>query len=105
DSDFYKTVVANQWEPSKKRQDAFNVYNKQFPGSLNLNIPIQDIDDTYFKDTPIHMIVGGFPCFVAGTLVLTYDGYQPIETIPQGTLVLTHTNTYKKVKVSMKKLR
>lgn len=105
DSDFYKTVMANQWEPSKKRQDAFNVYNKQFPGSLNLNIPIQDIDDTYFKDTPIHMIVGGFPCFVAGTLVLTDKGYQPIETITQGTLVLTHTNTYKKVKVSMKKLQ
>lgn len=105
DSEFYKTVMANQWEPSKKRQDAFNVYNKQFPDSLNLNIPIQDIDDTYFKDTPIHMIVGGFPCFVAGTLVLTDKGYQPIETIPQGTLVLTHTNTYKKVKVAMKKLR
>lgn len=105
DSEFYKTVMANQWEPSKKRQDAFNIYNKQFPDSLNLNIPIQDIDDTYFKDTPIHMIVGGFPCFVAGTLVLTDKGYQPIETIPQGTLVLTHTNTYKKVKVAMKKLR
>lgn len=105
DSEFYTTVMANQWEPSRKRQDAFNVYNKQFPDSLNLNIPIQDIDDTYFKDTPIHMIVGGFPCFVAGTLVLTDKGYQPIETIPQGTLVLTHTNTYKKVKVAMKKLR
>lgn len=30
DSYVFKTVWANQWEPSRKRQDAFNCYVKNF---------------------------------------------------------------------------
>jgi len=42
-----------------------------------------------------------FPCFVEGTLVLTLDGYKPIEEVTTNDLVLTHTNTYQKVKKTM----
>jgi site-specific DNA-cytosine methylase len=38
-----------------------------------------------------------FPCFVEGTLVLTKDGYKPIEQIMLDDYVLTHKNRYKKV--------
>lgn len=38
-----------------------------------------------------------FPCFIAGTLVLTNKGYKNIEDIKEGDMVLTHTNTYQKV--------
>lgn len=38
-----------------------------------------------------------FPCFVAGTLILTDNGYKPIENIEVGDMVLTHTNQYKRV--------
>lgn len=38
-----------------------------------------------------------FPCFIEGTLVLTSNGYKPIEDITENDYVLTHTNTYQKV--------
>ena len=37
------------------------------------------------------------PCFVEGTLVLTKNGYKPIEDITFSDEVLTHTNTFHKV--------
>lgn len=37
------------------------------------------------------------PCFVEGTLVLTKNGYKPIEDITLSDEVLTHTNTFHKV--------
>lgn len=38
-----------------------------------------------------------FPCFVAGTLVMTEDGYKNIEDIATGDRVITHNNRFKKV--------
>ncbi|MEP9852960.1 DNA (cytosine-5-)-methyltransferase [Staphylococcus aureus] len=58
----FKTKWANQWEPSRKSQDAFEVYDFQFPDSENLNINIEDITDETFKNMDADIIVGGFPC-------------------------------------------
>lgn len=38
-----------------------------------------------------------FPCFVAGTLVLTNQGFKHIEDITSEDYVLTHTNNFRKV--------
>lgn len=46
---------------------------------------------------PFNMICGGSPCFVEGTLVLTEDGYKPIESIRVGEKVLTHRNVFQSV--------
>lgn len=62
DKDFFKTKWANQWEPSRKSQDAFDVYNYHFSDSENLNISISDISDEKFASMDANMIVGGFPC-------------------------------------------
>lgn len=59
---FFKTEWANQWEPSRKSQDAFEVYNYQFPDSENINIDISDISNEKFSSMNADMIVGGFPC-------------------------------------------
>ena len=40
---------------------------------------------------------GSCPCFPAGTLVLTTDGYKPIETVAVGDLVLTHQGRFRAV--------
>ena len=62
DKDFFKTKWANQWEPSRKSQDAFEVYDYHFTDSENLNISISDISDEKFSSMDADMIVGGFPC-------------------------------------------
>lgn len=62
DPDFFKTLWSNQWEPSRKSQDAFEVYNYHFPDSENINISIADITDEQFAEMDAEMIVGGFPC-------------------------------------------
>lgn len=62
DREYFETKWANQWEPSRKSQDAFEVYNYHFPDSENINISISDITDEQFSKMDADMIVGGFPC-------------------------------------------
>ena len=60
----FKTLWSNQFEPSRKSQDAFEVYNYHFPDSENWNEDITTIPDERFsalKDK-VDLIVGGFPC-------------------------------------------
>jgi len=65
----WETLFANQWEPGKKKQWAFECYAKHFPSSNNSNVDIAQVDA---KDIPDHdLLVGGFPCqdySVAATL-------------------------------------
>lgn len=62
DKQLFKTKWANQWEPSRKSQDAFEVYDYHFPNSENINISISDVTDEQFSKMDADMIVGGFPC-------------------------------------------
>lgn len=62
DKQLFKTKWANQWEPSRKSQDAFEVYNYRFPDSHNINISISEISDEEFSSMDADIIVGGFPC-------------------------------------------
>ncbi len=43
------------------------------------------------------IVWASLPCFVAGTLVLTIDGYRPIEALSVGDLVLTHAGSWKPI--------
>ena len=59
----WDTVFANQWEPSKKRQDAFECYKAHFgsQGGICSNVDINAVDKK--NDIPPHtLLVGGFPC-------------------------------------------
>ena len=49
------------------------------------------------------IVVGGSPCFVAGTPVLTKEGYKPIEEVKKGDHVLTHTGSFQSVLMPMKR--
>ena len=49
-----------------------------------------------FRDK-VGILSGGFPCFAAGTFVLSERGYIPIETIRVGDRVLTHLGRWKRV--------
>lgn len=62
DKNLFETKWANQWEPSRKSQDAFEVYDYRFPDSHNINISISEISDEDFSSMDADIIVGGFPC-------------------------------------------
>lgn len=60
----WKTVWANQWEPSKKVQHAFECYKSHFETSGGIdefsNIDISKVPEEHIPDHTI--LVGGFPC-------------------------------------------
>ncbi|MEH6944726.1 DNA (cytosine-5-)-methyltransferase [Bacillus sp. JJ722] len=58
----FEVVWGNQWEPSKKAQDAFNCYARQFKDrGIHSNADIAQVDEKIFGNN-IDLIVGGFPC-------------------------------------------
>ena len=68
----WKTVWANQWEPGKKNQHAFDCYKHHFQNYGGINeFSNTDINQVSSIDIPFHnLLVGGFPCqdySVAGT--------------------------------------
>lgn len=57
----WKTVWANQWEPGRKSQHAFDCYCRHFGNvPTHVNIDINQIDKTTIPDHTV--LVGGFPC-------------------------------------------
>lgn len=67
----YKTVFANQWEPSTKVQHAANVYRKQFGNDVLVNEDINVLLEKKYPFPDHDLLVGGFPCqdfSVANTL-------------------------------------
>lgn len=57
----FNFVWANQWEPSKKAQDAYNCYVSHFGESdFHSNEDINKVDATILPE--FELLVGGFPC-------------------------------------------
>ena len=69
-SQAFHTVWANQWEPSTKRQEAYDIYVRNFGNCSVLAgervveaVSNEDITRVDVKAIPNHeMLVGGFPC-------------------------------------------
>lgn len=81
-----------------------NEYDKKITPTLRANFPTTTVDDRSLFDIPSNEIpsdtigiVGGPPCFPAGHMVLTEDGYKDISEIVIGDVVMTHTGQYKRV--------
>src|SRR5699024_4391877 len=70
-------------------------------GNEHLHGDITEIDAKHVPDHDV--LVGGFPCFVEGTLINTSEGLKPIEEVRKGDYVLTHNNRLKEVVVPMVK--
>lgn len=59
----FQVVWANQWEPSRKTQDAFNCYAQQFKDKgKHINKDVATIPESEIKALDADVIVGGFPC-------------------------------------------
>jgi len=59
DKDFFKCVMANQWEPGAKDQFAANIYRQRFPDDLLINDDICKVSGESFE---CDLMVGGFCC-------------------------------------------
>lgn len=98
----FRTVWANQWEPSTRKQHAFDCYVARFgesPSHVNEDLErVMDTAEAGRAEIPDHdVLVGGFPCFAAGTMILTADGFRPIEDVQVGDRVLTHLGRWRPV--------
>ena len=62
DKEYFQTVWANQWEPSKKAQDAYECYRSHFTEGEVSNEDITTVSDSKFSTLHIDLLVGGFPC-------------------------------------------
>jgi hypothetical protein len=78
-----KTIFANDFDKNSKL-----IYDDNFDLKLTLK-DIHDIDTKKDIET-FDILTAGFPCFVAGTKVLTNDGYKNIEDINLDDKLITH---------------
>ena len=96
--------VVAQVEIDKKAQ---NVLRHRFPNSTLLP-DVTEVTSDILRSTGFisdgGIITGGFPCFVAGTRILTERGWVPIEEVVVGDFVLTHTGNWQRVYSTMNKV-
>jgi DNA-cytosine methyltransferase len=77
-------------------------YNKNFEHNAYCEdltkLPPEKFNELYNKENKnIDILVGGPPCFIAGTLVLTYSGYKNIEDVELDDKLLTHTGQFQSI--------
>jgi site-specific DNA-cytosine methylase len=70
------------------------ILTHRFPGVPNLG-DIREVD--WATVPPVDLLCAGFPCFAAGTMILTMRGYVPVETVTIADHVLTHKGRWQPV--------
>lgn len=61
----FETIYSNQYEPSRKSQDAYEVGRYNYPDMEHIPTDVAEISDEKFEEmrsNGVDMIVGGFPC-------------------------------------------
>lgn len=96
----YELIAWAEFDPESKspleKQPAVIAHNALFPQWEDRNLgDMTKIDWKKVED--FDLLFYSTPCFVAGTLILTEDGYKPIEEIKVGDYVLTKSNVMHKV--------
>jgi site-specific DNA-cytosine methylase len=80
---FCRAVLSKQWPHTKRLHDIKEVQGDEF-GAIDL-------------------VVAGIPCFAAGTLILTEQGYRDIASLSVGDRVLTHLGRWRPVTAIMQR--
>jgi hypothetical protein len=87
-------IKVNKYYASEIDKHAIKVALKNYPETVQLGSVLGVKGSELPK---IDLLIGGSPCFVADTMVLTGKGYLPIQDIKVGDLVFTHTGNFRKV--------
>ena len=90
---------------SEFKKPAINTHLKEFPASRLLTCPetastdiIKIPDETFeYYLGQVDVIFSGFPCFTAGTIVLTNNGYKEIQNVSLNDTLLTHTGKFQNI--------
>ena len=86
----FNVVFANDYDFISKK-----IYELNFP---NHNYCIEDLHKLQPEDIPYHDVMcSGFPCFIAGTRVLTNNGYKDIENVQLTDKLLTHSGKFQSI--------
>ena len=95
----YKVVAFNEFNEA-----AALTHTTMFPTSVPLltkdgKTDIRKLPDEVFATYKenVRLVFAGFPCFVAGTRVLTEKGYMPIETVTLEQTLMTHTGEFRPI--------
>lgn len=87
-------IIPDVYYASEIDKHAIATTMHNFPNTVQLG-SVTDVDARRLGH--IDLLIGGSPCFAAGTKILTKDGYKNIEDVRVGDEVLTHMNRYRKV--------
>ena len=88
-------VWANQYEPSTKKQDAFDCYTTRFGENSCSNEDIAKVDKSLIPDHTL--LTGGFPCLTGDALIWTKKGEKELINVKVGDFVLSHDGRYHRV--------
>lgn len=89
-------IPVNKYYASEIDKYAIMIAQKNFPDTVQLG-DVTKWEDWDIDWSSIDLLIGGSPCFTAGTLVMTPTGFKNIEDIQVGDYVLTHKSRYRKV--------
>lgn len=89
-------IKVDKYYASEISKPAIKITNHHYPDTIQLG-DVRNWKDWNIDWHSIDMLIGGSPCFRAGSKVLTRDGYKNIEDIVVGEEVLTHLNRWRKV--------
>ena len=99
----FDIILANEID-----KNASLTYKKNFPDTRVVIKSIYDILEAeileYVKNTKVDIIMGGCPCFLADTKVVTEDGYLNIQDVKLDNKLLTHTGKFQNIVNLQRKL-
>jgi DNA (cytosine-5)-methyltransferase 1 len=77
------------------------VHQRNFPETKAIQLDLAEASADQIRELSglerPNLVYGGPPCFAAGTMVFTRDGYKRIETLVEGEMVLTHLGRWRQV--------
>lgn len=97
----WKPVWFSQFDPEHNYKNGLDfpseVLRQRFPDVPNLGDMTKIRNSEIYNGSEFELLIGGTPCFVAGTLITTKRGHIPIEDVEVGDEVLTHNGKWEKV--------
>ena len=93
-------IEVDRYYASEIDEGAIAISKERHPDIVHLG-NVTDWKNWGIDFSEIDLLIGGSPCFKAGTLITTDKGYKNIEDIQVGDMVLTYKNRFRKVVLPM----